>query len=130
VLRPALAVFRATLRGKDCIGRFSSNKFGIVLQDCSGEGVETIARRLMATVRDSVIDTSVGAVATTISIGAVLLPEYAGNAQAALSRALQALDLARNSRSDRLSLYQPCERRESERRRVVAIADEIVPRAQ
>jgi diguanylate cyclase (GGDEF)-like protein len=114
------------LRGKDCIGRFSSNKFGIVLQDCSEEGVETIARRLMATVRDSVMDTSVGGVATTISVGAVLLPEHAGSAQAAISRALQALDVARSSRSDRFSLYQPCERRDSERRRAVAVADEIV----
>jgi EAL domain-containing protein (putative c-di-GMP-specific phosphodiesterase class I) len=56
----------------------------------------------------------------------VLLPEHAHNAQAAISRALQALDAARGSRSDRLSLYQPCERRESERRRAVAMADEIV----
>ena len=99
------------LRGKDCIGRFSSNKFGIVLQNCSEEGVETISRRLMATVRDSVIDTSVGAVATTISVGAVLLPEHAGSAQGAIGRALQALDIARGSRSDRFNLYQPCERR-------------------
>ena len=114
------------LRGKDCIGRFSSNKFGIVLQDCSGEGAEAIARRLMAMVRDSVVDTSVGAVATSISVGAVLLPQHAGNVQAAIGRALQALDLARNSRSDRLTLYRPCERRDSERRRAVAIADEIV----
>jgi len=114
------------LRGRDCIGRFSSNKFGIVLTDCSEEGLEAIARRLMATIRDSVIDTSVGAVAASLSVGAVMLPEHAGNAQAAISRALQALDVARGSRSDRLSLYQPCERRESERRRAVAMADEIV----
>ncbi len=114
------------LRGKDCIGRFSSNKFGIVLQDCSEEGVRTIAGRLMAAVRDSVIDTTVGAVATSISVGAVLLPDNAGNAQAAIGRALQALDVARGSRSDRFTLYQPCERRDSERRRAVAIADEIV----
>jgi len=114
------------LRGKDCIGRFSSNKFGIVLTDCSLEGVEAITRRLMGTVRDSVIDTSVGAVAASISVGAVLLPDHAGNAQAAIGRALQALDLARNSHGDRFNLYQPCERRESERRRAVAIADEIV----
>jgi diguanylate cyclase (GGDEF)-like protein len=114
------------LRGRDCIGRFSSNKFGIVLTDCSEEGVESIARRLMATVRDSVIDTCVGAVAASLSVGAVMLPEHAGNAQAALNRALQALDVARGSRSDRLSLYRPCERRESERRRAVAMADEIV----
>jgi GGDEF domain-containing protein len=86
--------------------------------DVGDEVITIVGRRI--------IDTSVGAVATTISIGAVLLPEHAGNAQAALSRALQALDLARNSRSDRLNLYQPCERRESERRRAVAIADEIV----
>jgi diguanylate cyclase (GGDEF)-like protein len=114
------------LRGKDCIGRFSSNKFGIVLQNCDEEGVEAISRRLMATVRDSVIDTSVGAVATSISIGAVLLPEHAGSAQGAIGRALQALDIARGSRSDRFNLYQPCERRDSERRRSVGIADEIV----
>jgi len=114
------------LRGKDCIGRFSSNKFGIVLTDCSLEGVEAITRRLMGAVRDSVIDTSVGAVAASISVCAVLLPDHAGNAQAAIGRALQALDLARNSHGDRFNLYQPCERRESERRRAVAIADEIV----
>lgn len=114
------------LRGKDCVGRFSSNKFGIVLTDCGGEGVEAIARRLMATIRDSVIDTSVGAVATSLSVGAVLLPEHAHNAQTAISRALQALDTARSRRSDRLCLYQPCERRESERRRAIAMADDIV----
>jgi EAL domain-containing protein (putative c-di-GMP-specific phosphodiesterase class I) len=80
----------------------------------------------MAGVRDSVIDTSVSAVATSISIGAVLLPEHAGSAQGAIGRALQALDVARGTRSDRFNLYQPCERRDSERRRSVGIADEIV----
>jgi diguanylate cyclase (GGDEF)-like protein len=114
------------LRGKDCIGRFSSNKFGILLQDCGAEGAEVIARRIMAAVRDSVIDTSVGAVATTLSVGAVLLPQHAGNSQTAIARALQALDLARHSHSDRLTLYKHCERRDSERRRAVGIADEVV----
>jgi diguanylate cyclase (GGDEF)-like protein len=99
------------LRGKDCIGRFSSNKFGVVLTDCSEEGVESIAWRLMSTIRDSVIDTSAAAVATSLSVGAVLLPEHAHNAQTGISRALQALDTARGRRGDRLSLYQPCERR-------------------
>ena len=114
------------LRGKDCIGRFSSNKFGIVLEDCDTEGVDVIAQRIMAAVRDSVIDPSVGAVATTLSVGAVLLPQHAGNAQTAIARALQALDLARHSHSDRLAVYQHCERRDSERRSAVAIADEVV----
>jgi diguanylate cyclase (GGDEF)-like protein len=114
------------LRDKDCIGRFSSNKFGVVLQDCAAESAATIARRLMATVRDGVIDTSVGAVATTVSVGGLLLPEHANNAQAAIGRALHALDVARNRSSDQFALYEPCERRESERRRAVGIADEVV----
>jgi diguanylate cyclase (GGDEF)-like protein len=38
------------LRGRDCVGRFSSNKFGIVLHNCDAEGVEAITRRLIATI--------------------------------------------------------------------------------
>jgi len=114
------------LRGKDCIGRFSSNKFGLVLHNCDPAGVETIARRLMGAIGDNVIDTSVGAVAATISVGAVILPEHATNAQGAIGRALQALEVARNHRGDQFSLYVPCERKESERRRNVTIADEII----
>ena len=114
-----------TLREKDCIGRFSSNKFGVMLQDGDAESVETVARRLMNAVRESVIDTSVGAVATTVSIGGLLLPAHAGNAQAAIGRALQALDLARRT-SDHFALYEPCERRESGRQRAVAMADEVL----
>ncbi len=114
------------LRGKDCVGRFSSNKFGVILHDCDPQRVTTIARRLMAVVQDNVVETSVGAIAASIAIGGVLLPEHAANAQAATGRALAALDIARISRDDRFNLYSPCERRESDRRRAVALADEIV----
>ncbi len=93
------------LRGRDCIGRFSSNKFGIVLQDCSAEGAEAIARRIMAAVRDSVIDTSVGAVATSLSVGAVLLPQHAGNAQAAIGPGAAGARSRAQQPRDRLILY-------------------------
>jgi len=114
------------LRGKDCIGRFSSNKFGIVLHNCDPKGVEAIARRLMAVIGDSVIDTSVGAVATTLSVGAVAVPEHASSPRNAIGRALQALDIGRSNLGDRFSVYEPCERKESERQRKVAIADDII----
>lgn len=114
------------VRGKDCLGRFSSNKFGVVLHDCDAEGVEAIARRLMAVVVGSIVDTSVGAVAATVSIGAVLLPQNASSAQNAMGHALQTLDEARASRSDQFRCYVPCERQESERRRNVGIADDII----
>lgn len=114
------------LRGKDCVGRFASNKFGTLLYGCPSAGVTLIARRLMAMVKDHVIETPAGAVAATISIGAVVLPDHASNAQLATGRALQALEAARENRSDHFALYQPSERRESERRRAAGIADEVV----
>ena len=114
------------LRGKDCIGRFSSNKFGLVLHNCKAEGVEAIARRLMAAIGDSILDTSVGAVAATISIGAVILPDDATGAQNAVGRALSALDVARVNRGDQFSFYVPCERKETERKQNVAVADDII----
>jgi len=114
------------LRGKDCIGRFSSNKFGIVLHNCDPQGVEAIARRLMAVIGDSVIDTSVGAVATTLSVGAVVVPEHASSPRNAIGRALQALDIGRANLGDWFSVYEPCERKESERQRNIAIADDII----
>ena len=114
------------LRGKDSIGRFSSNKFGVILHECNPRGVEAIALRLMAVVRESVVETSVGAVAASISVGGVLLPDHATSAQGAIGKALQALDGARGSRNNRFNLYSPCERRDSDRRRAVTIADEVV----
>ena len=114
------------LRGKDCIGRFSSNKFGIVLHNCKPEGVEAVARRLMAAVSDGILDTSVGAVAATISVGAVVLPDDASSAQNAVGCSLHALDIARASRGDQFSLYVACEHKDTERKQNVAIADDII----
>ena len=44
------------LRGKDRIGRFSSNKFLIIPHEGDPKGVEAIARRLIAAVRESVVE--------------------------------------------------------------------------
>ena len=105
------------VRGKDRLGRFSSNKFGIVLYNCDAAGVEAIARRLMAVISDHVLDTSVGA---------VLIPEHATSAQNAMGRALRALDQGRDNRDNQFSCFVPCERQESKRQRNVAIADYII----
>ncbi len=114
------------LRGKDRIGRFSSNKFGVLLEDCSKAAVETIAQRLIASVRDNAVDAGGSTVGATISIGAVLLPRDAADAQGAISGAMQALETARESCGDRFALFHPSEERDSERRHLVALADEVV----
>src|SRR6185436_9262813 len=59
---------RAKMRGGDQLGRFSGNKFGIVLNNCSPEDMEKAADRLVAGVRDDVIRTEAGPVAATVTI--------------------------------------------------------------
>ena len=48
---------RSQLRGKDHLGRFSGNKFGIILNNCTPDDMLIAADRLLAGVRDEVVQT-------------------------------------------------------------------------
>lgn len=117
---------RQTLRTRDRIGRYSSNKFGILLPDCAPDTLQVIAQRLHASVRDDPLQTRVGAVPVTVALGGVLIPDQAGTVGQTLSHALAALERSRSQRSSGLQLYQSDDQEQSKRRRNVAIADEIV----
>ena len=58
---------RAKMRGGDQLGRFSGNKFGIILNNCTPDDMEKAAERLVAGVRDDVIRTGAGPVAVTVT---------------------------------------------------------------
>lgn len=117
---------RQSLRGRDCIGRYSSNKFGILLPDSGLDTLRAVGERMHACVRNDPVLTRGGSVAATIAVGGVLIPEQAETVDQALGHALCALDRSRASRGGGLVLYEPSQRRESRRRRNVAIADEII----
>src|SRR5262249_1026140 len=59
---------RRQLRGKDHLGRLSGNKFGIILKNCTPEDMVIAADRLLAGVRDEVVQTSAGPVAATVPL--------------------------------------------------------------
>ena len=48
---------RSQLRGKDHLGRLSGNKFGIILKNCTPDDMLIAADRLLAGVRDEVVQT-------------------------------------------------------------------------
>ncbi len=77
---------RTKMRGGDQLGRFSGNKFGIILNNCTPEDMEKAAERLIAGVRDDVVRTRGGPVAVTVTIGGVTAPRYASNVQEILAR--------------------------------------------
>jgi diguanylate cyclase (GGDEF)-like protein len=117
---------RTKMRGGDQLGRFSGNKFGIILNNCTPEDMEKAAERLVAGVRDDVIRTGAGPVAVTVTIGGVTAPRHASNVPEILSRAQETLDRAKAKRLGSVQVYRPNVEREALRRENVRAADEIV----
>jgi len=117
---------RSTMRGEDCIGRFSGNKFGIVMRNCSPEDLEIAAHRFLAAVRDDVVTTTVGPVAATVTMGGVTAPRHARTVHEILSRAQETLDGAKAKRPGSFFAYRPNIEREAQRRENIRSTDEIV----
>ncbi len=117
---------RRQLRGKDHLGRFSGNKFGIILKNCTPDDMLIAADRLLAGVRDEVVETSAGPVAVTVTIGGVTAPRYARNLREVLSRAQDALDGAKVKRRGSFQAYRPSLERDTQRRENVRATEEII----
>lgn len=114
------------LRNHDVIGRHSANKFGLILPRCGSESLHATAQRLLTSIADAPLQTSQGAVPVTISLGGVVMPQFADNAQEAVSRSLESLDYAKRKASNSYVIYEHSSEREITRKRNLAIADEIV----
>jgi diguanylate cyclase (GGDEF)-like protein len=117
---------RSKMRAEDRLGRFSGNKFGIILKSCSPDDLTVAAERFLAGVRDDVVTTAVGPVSVTVTIGGVTAPRHAGNVSEILSRVQDALDRAKAKRRGSFFAYQPSPERDAMRRENVRSTDEIV----
>jgi diguanylate cyclase (GGDEF)-like protein len=117
---------RSLMRGKDTLGRYSGNKFGIVLRDCTPDDMAIAAERLLAGVRDETLATSAAPIAATVTIGGVTAPRHARNVAEVLARAQETLDTAKGKRHGSFLAYRPNVEREAQRRENVRATDEIV----
>jgi diguanylate cyclase (GGDEF)-like protein len=117
---------RAKMRGDDRLGRYSGNKFGIVLKTCTPEEMLIAAERLLTGVRDDVINTSAGSVAVTITIGGVTAPRHARSKEEILARAQESLNAVKAKRPGSFLAYRPSVEREALRRENLRATDEIV----
>lgn len=117
---------RSKMRGEDCVGRVSGNKFGVILRHCTSDDLVTAAERFLVGVRDDVIMTSVGPVSVTVTIGGVTAPRHAGNVQEIFARAQEALDRAKAKRPGSFAAYHPNIERDAVRRENMKVTDKIV----
>jgi diguanylate cyclase (GGDEF)-like protein len=117
---------RSRLRGGDVLGRFSGNKFGLVLKNCTVDDMNVAAERFLTVIRNEVVPTRSGPVSVTASIGAVSVPRYARNADEAINRAHETLDMAKRRRAGSFLLWRPNVERDAQRRVNIRVTDEIV----
>lgn len=117
---------RARMRGKDHLGRFSGNKFGIVLTRCTPDELSVAAERLLAVVRDKPLLTADGPVAVTITIGGVTAPRHARTVPEIFARAVDAMHAARAKRHGSFAAYRPNYERDARRRENMKASDEII----
>ena len=117
---------RGRMRGKDTLGRYSGNKFGLVLRDCTPDDMAIAAERLLAGVHDEMVTTKSGPIAVTVTIGGVTAPRHARSLAEVLTRAQETLDIAKGKRRGSFLAYRPSIEREALRRESVRATDEIV----
>ncbi|MEO1543738.1 MAG: EAL domain-containing protein [Pseudomonadota bacterium] len=126
VIKSTADIIKERLRGGDTLGRYSSNKFGIILNDCGAGAMRIAAERFMKAVRSTTVSTSACQLSVTISVGGIVLPEHAQSAARATSCALQALEVARQKSNDTYVAYAPSKVQESLRQRNIKLADAII----
>jgi diguanylate cyclase (GGDEF)-like protein len=117
---------RTRLRAGDVLGRFSGNKFGLILKNCTVDDMNVAAERFLAGIRDDVVPTKSGPVSVTVSIGAVGIPRHARSTDEAINRAHETLDTAKRRRAGSFSLWRPNVERDAQRRVNIRVTDEIV----
>ena len=117
---------RSRLRAGDVLGRFSGNKFGLILKNSTVDDMNVAAERFLAIIRDEVVPTKSGPVSVTASIGAVSVPRYARNTDEVINRAHEALDGAKRHRAGSFSVWRPNVERDAQRRVNIRVTDEIV----
>lgn len=125
VLAQVAQVLGERLRGGDSIGRYSSNKFGIVLNDCEPSTMRLAADRLIKAVTETTFEDVSCPVSATLSVGGVLLPDHASTVNEALSRGLEALNVARERRVSCFEAHVLNAEKESARRRNMFVAEEV-----
>jgi diguanylate cyclase (GGDEF)-like protein len=112
------------LRSSDIIGRVGTNRFGIVISDCSEADFDAVAEKILALVNREPVITPSGPLHVTASIGGVVFPELGQTAYDIMAKADLCLDQAR-AHGKRVMRYQYSEAHRRDRRKHVAMVEQV-----
>lgn len=117
---------RSRKRGKDLIGRFSDNKFGILVRECGNDDLAVAGARFVNAVREAPFETSAGPLVLSVTAGGVIAPRYAREVSEILAHAHEALDAAKAAGKGSFRAYLPSVENDRRRRENLRVTDLIV----
>jgi diguanylate cyclase (GGDEF)-like protein len=117
---------RAHKRSNDLIGRFSDNKFAILVKECSPDDLAVAGARFVSCVREAAFETSAGPIVLSVTAGGVVAPRYARDAGEVLAHAHEALDGAKKLGKGSFVAFQPNIENDQRRRDNLRVTDMIV----
>ncbi|MCZ8184397.1 MAG: bifunctional diguanylate cyclase/phosphodiesterase [Beijerinckiaceae bacterium] len=82
---------RGMIRRRDTLGRYATNKIGLILAPSLAEHMEFVANRLASGIRSQPIETSAGSISVSVHIGGVAVPLEAKTTMEALHACEEAL---------------------------------------
>ncbi|MBN8533744.1 MAG: EAL domain-containing protein [Rhizobiales bacterium] len=96
---------RGLIRRRDILGRYATNKIGIVLAPSLAEHMDYVANRLASAIRSNPIETSAGPISASVHIGGVAVPRDAKTAIEALHACEEALNDAKDRQDQAFQAY-------------------------
>ena len=121
-----IARLRGNLRSADVVGRYSGNKFALVMDNCDADQMNEAARRLIALMDKDPVATSASAIPVVIEIGGVLAPRYGRQAQVLLQHAEEAMEAARAREGQRFVAFEPSLARDFAKQRLRRMGDDLL----
>ena len=109
----------------DIIGRVEGDCFGLLLDHCNEAMAEEMAERIIVGVRESAIQTVMGEVAITVSVGGIVFPTSAQTSFDVMSRAEMALRQAKKEGRNHHVAYQLTEMQRHNLRQDMGIAKQV-----
>lgn len=91
VIAAVVRRLRGLIRRRDILGRYATNKIGLVLAPSLAEHMEFVANRLSSGIRSTPIETSAGPLSASVRIGGVAVPSEARTTMEALHACEEAL---------------------------------------
>lgn len=126
VIREVAGRISRRLRDGDLVGRISGTKFGLLINNCSEAEMAATAERFLEATRDDLIQTDVGPVHVTMTMGGVYLGKDVPDLRTAEVCALDALDRAKHHNRGSFRSFNAVPFALDEREKTIKMADEVI----